>query len=128
VPKTDYLQFEGAYAATELAHRSWLAALKGRVAESQRLLPLAYQANPKDRWIGFALADGVLADRATAKARGLDERQLLESALRIRPDHTEALRGLWHIAQVEGKVSEADHYRRLFAELSPLDAELRKEQ
>ena len=125
VTKKDYPRFEGAYAGTELAHRSWLALLQGRVAEGQRLLPLAYQANPNDRWIGFALADGVLADRAAAKARGLDERQLLESVLRIRPDHTEALRGLWHLAKGAGEMSQAKLYRGRLEALSPLDSEFR---
>ena len=120
-----YPQFERAYAATELAHRSWLAMLQGRDREGQRLLPLAYQANNKDRWIGFALADGVLADKAAAKARGLNERQLYESVLRIRPDHTEALRGLWHLAQLSGDETLIKQYRERLMALSPLDSELR---
>jgi spermidine synthase len=127
VTKKDYPKFEGAYAGTELAHRSWLALLQGRTVEGQRLLPLAYQANSEDRWIGFALADGVLADRASAKARGLDERQLLESVLRIRPDHTEALRGLWHLAEAAGETSQATLYRGRLEALSPLDSEIRNE-
>ncbi|MEE8379302.1 MAG: fused MFS/spermidine synthase, partial [Gammaproteobacteria bacterium] len=127
VTKRNYPEFEGAYAGTELAHRSWLALLQGRVAEGQRLLPLAYQANSKDRWTGFALADGVLADRGAAMARGLDERQLLESVLRIRPDHTEALRGLWHLADAAGETSQAMLYRGRLKALSPLDSEVRNE-
>jgi len=127
VTKKDYPKFEGAYAGTELAHRSWLALLQGRTVEGQRLLPLAYQANSKDRWIGFALADGVLADRAAARARGLSERQLLESVLRIRPDHTEALRGLWHLAEAAGETSQATLYRGRLEALSPLDSEIRNE-
>lgn len=125
VSETNFPQFERAYAATELAHRSWIAILQGRAGEGQRLLPLAYQANDKDRWIGFALADGVLADRPAALARGLDDRQLYESVLRIRPDHTEALRGLWHLAREMGDESLVKQYRERLAELSPLDAELR---
>jgi spermidine synthase len=121
----DIPRFEPAYAATELAHRSWLALLQQRQAEGQRLLPLAYQANPRDRWIGFALADAVLEDRAAARARGVDEHQLLTKVLRIRPDHTEALRGLWHLAQAAGDQALAASYRQRLAALSPLDAELR---
>lgn len=121
----DVASFEPAYAATELAHRSWLALLQQRPREGQRLLPLAYQANPRDRWIGFALADAVLEDRAAAQARGLDKRQLLGAVLRIRPDHTEALRGLWHLAEAAGDQALARQYRQRFAALSPLDAELR---
>lgn len=119
----DFPQFEPAYAATELAHRSWLALLHERGAEGYRLLPLAYQANPRDRWVGFALADAVLADSASATARGLNEQQLLESVLRIRPDHVEALRRLWHLAKGAGKAQQASQYRQRLMALSPLDAE-----
>lgn len=126
VAEKDFPQFERAYAATELAHRSWLALLKGRVGEGQRLLPLAYQANNRDRWIGFALADAVIADKAAARARGLKEYDLYESVLRIRPDHTEALRGLWHLAQAEGDTEMAKQFRDRLAVLSPLDSEIRK--
>jgi spermidine synthase len=121
----DFPQFEPAYAATELAHRSWLALLLGRVDEGQGLLPLAYQANPQDRWIGFALADAVLADTASAQARGLSEQVLLESVLKIRPDHVEVLRRLWQLAEQLGNVEKAREYRRQFALLSPLDSALR---
>jgi len=121
----DFPQFEPAYAATELIHRSWLALLQGRDAEGQGLLPLAYQANPENRWVGFALADAVLADRAAAEARGLSEQQLLESVLGIRPDHVEALRRLWQLAEAVGDTDRASQYRQRLAVLSPLDAELR---
>jgi len=124
VDEKQFPQFERAYIATELAHRSWLALLHDNIAEGQRLLPLAYQANPRDRWIGFALADAVLEDGAAAQARGLTEQQLLESVLRIRPDHVEALRRLWHLAQAAGETEQAAAYRQRFAQLSPLDAEL----
>ncbi len=105
-----------------MAHRSWLALLSEKVVESQQLLPLAYQANPKDRWVGFALADAVLQDRAAAEARGLNEQQLLASVLRIRPDHVEALRRLWELAELAGNTEQAAAYRQRFAALSPLDS------
>lgn len=124
VEKDDFPQFERAYIATELTHRSWLALLREQNSEGRRLLPLAYQANPKNRWVGFALADAVLQDRAAAEARGLDERQLLESVLRIRPDHVEALRRLWHLEAAAGNMQQAAEYRQRFAALSPLDSEL----
>jgi spermidine synthase len=121
----DFPQFEPAYAATELAHRSWLALLHDQSSEGRRLLPLAYQANPKDRWIGFALADAVLLDQAAADARGVSEQQLLESVLRIRPDHIEALKRLWRLEASAGNTVKANDYRQRFAALSPLDIELR---
>jgi len=125
MPDYDFPQFELAYAATELAHRSWLALLLGRGGEGYRLLPLAYQANPRDRWVGFALADAVLEDRAAAQARGLSEQQLLESVLRIRPDHVEALKRLWQLSAAAGDKEMARDYRQRFAILSPLDADLK---
>ncbi|HHI92572.1 MAG TPA: spermine synthase [Gammaproteobacteria bacterium] len=128
VSENNFPQFERAYIATELGHRSWLALLYGKAAEGQRLLPLAYQANPKDRWVGFALADAVLQDRAAAEARGLNERQLLESVLRIRPDHAEALRRLWELAELAGNREQAAVYRQRFAALNPLDSAVQKTQ
>ena len=128
VAQADFTQFERAFIATELTHRSWLALLQEQHAEGQRLLPLAYQANPKNRWVGFALADAVLQDRAAAQARGLSERQLLEQVLRIRPDHIEALRRLWFLTEAAGESEQAAAYRQRFAELSPLDSSLQKSQ
>ncbi len=122
ISESNFPYFERAYIATELAHRSWLALLSEKIVESQRLLPLAYQANPKDRWVGFALADAVLQDRAAAEARGLNEQQLLESVLRIRPDHVEVLRRLWELAEQAGNTEQATAYRQRFAALSPLDS------
>ena len=126
VAAADRDSFEGAYAATELAHRSWVALLRDRPQEGQRLLPLAYQANPRDRWVGFALADGVLADRAAAEARGVSEQQLLESILRIRPDHVEAVKGLWRLAVERGDEQAAAMYRDRLASLSPFDSDLKR--
>ena len=117
--------FERAYAATDLAYRSWVALLTQQDAEGQRLLPLAYQANPKDRWIGFAIADGILADPNAAKSRGISNQQLLETILRIRPDHTDAIRALWQLEREAGNSAKAEFYRARLAELSPLDRSVR---
>lgn len=124
VSKDDFAQFERAFAATSLAYRSWVAVLRQQPAESQRLLPLAYQANPKDRWIGFAMADGMLANMAAAQARGMSQRQVLEAVLHVRPDHTDALRQLWHLARDAGEIALAADYRRRLILLSPLDRSL----
>ncbi len=126
VAEADFAAFERTYAATGLAYRSWLALLREQTAESQRLLPLAYQANPRDRWIGFAMADGILGNLPAAEARGLDERALLEAVLRIRPDHAEALRRLWRLAREAGQTEQAAAYRARLAAISPLDRALRE--
>lgn len=124
VAPQDRPRFERAYAATSLAFRSWVALLRQQPAESQRLLPLAYQANPADRWIGFAMADGILGNLDAAQARGMDERQVLEAVLRIRPDHADALQRLWQLARDNGERALADEYRRRWEQLSPLDRRL----
>ncbi len=124
VAARDAEHFERAYAATSLAFRSWVALLRQRPAEGQRLLPLAYQANPADRWIGFAMADGIFGNLAAAQARGMSERQVLEAVLRIRPDHTGALHRLWQLARDAGERTLADEYRRRWERLSPLDRRL----
>ncbi|HEX22360.1 MAG TPA: spermine synthase, partial [Chromatiales bacterium] len=125
VAEHDFPQFERAYAATSLAFRSWVALLRQQPTESQRLLPLAYQANPADRWIGFAMADGILGNMDAALARDMTERQVLEAVLRIRPDHTEALRELWQLARDDGELALADEYRARLEKLSPLGRRLR---
>ena len=116
--------FTSAYAATDLAYQRWLAILSDQPGRADQLLPMAYQANPDDRWLGFALADGVLADRAAARRRGVDDKRLFEAALKIRPDHPEALRSLWHIAQSAGDAAQAEYYRSRLQALSPLDYEI----
>ena len=124
VPPTDQPDFERAYSATELALRGWLATLQGN-DEGTRLLRLAYQANPQDRWIGFALADSMLATLPQALSRGMDERQALHTILAIRPDHAEVLRALWHLERAAGNSTEAEAYRSRLQAVSPLDREVR---
>jgi spermidine synthase len=126
VDEKSFTDFERAYAATDLAYRSWVALLTKQDAQGQRLLPLAYQANPKDRWIGFAIADGLFADPSAAKERGMSEQQLMETVLRVRPDHTDAIRALWKLEQAAGNSFKAEQYRARLAELSPLDKGLKR--
>ncbi|NOZ54382.1 MAG: spermine synthase [Gammaproteobacteria bacterium] len=126
VSDIDFAVFERAYVATELAHRSWLALLQQKNQEGQRLLKLAYQANPKDRWIGFAIADASLASYDSNRPVGLSEREVLQSVLKIRPDHVEALKRLWQLALNEGDSEQARRYYAQLAKLSPLDGFLRQ--
>ena len=125
VSQSDYAAFERGYIATELAHRSWLALLMNQAAEGQRLLQLAYQANPKDRWIGFAVADGALASYEANPAT-VDERKMLTSILRIRPDHAEVIKRLWLLEQDAGNTKKAEEYRARLTQISPLDASVRE--
>ncbi len=116
--------FERGYVATELALRSWVAELKGGVRQGQKLLQLAYQANPKDRWVSGALADRMFASMQGMVEQGADPRNALETILYIRSDHVEALRALWRLEQDEGNQARADEYRQKLQRLSPLDVEL----
>ncbi len=125
VSKAQSESFERGYVATELALRSWMAELKGDVSQGQRLLQLAYQANPKDRWVSGALADRMFAGLQAMVEQGADPRNALESILYIRADHVEALRALWQLEQADGNPLRADEYRRMLQDLSPLDASLR---
>lgn len=120
VDDTDFAAFERAYIATELAQRSWFAFLTEKPAEGQRLLQLAYQANPKDRWIGLAVADAALASYE-ANPGSVDEREFLTSILRIRPDHVDVLKRLWQLESNAGHLEKANEYRSRLALISPLD-------
>lgn len=125
VDTPDQSDFERAFSATELALRGWLASLQGS-DEGTRLMRLAYQANPQDRWIGFALADSMLATLPQALGQGMDEREALQTILKIRPDHAEVLRALWHLERAAGNVKAAEAYRARLQAVSPLDNEIRK--
>jgi len=117
-------QFEKAYIAAELVVRSWGAALQGGRAgalESQHLLRSAFQANPKDRWIGFSLADQMLESLPQAVASGRDRRDALLEILAIRPDHVGALKALWRLEADAGDLKMAEYYREKIRSLSPLD-------
>jgi spermidine synthase len=115
--------FERAFVASELAQRSLLATLNGRGAESQKLLRLAYGANPQDRWVGFSLADLMIAAVPEYAKQGSDTRRMLEGILAIRPDHVEALRALWRLEREAGKDVEASAYLQRIRALAPLDLE-----
>ena len=127
VDTPDQSDFERAFSATELALRGWLASLQGS-DEGTRLMRLAYQANPQDRWIGFTLADSMLATLPQALGQGMDEREALQTILKIRPDHAEVLRALWHLERAAGNVKAAEAYRARLQAVSPLDREIRTQR
>lgn len=123
VSAAQYPDFERAYVGTDLSMRSWLASLRGKSIEAQRLLRLAYEANPADRWTAFNLADQMMATLPQLAAQGRDMRAALKSILVIRPDHVGALRSLWRLEREEGDAEQADEYRARLLTLSPLDRE-----
>jgi len=124
VDSANFAAFERAYIATELAHRSWLAMLQNNSNEAHRLLKLAYQANPSDHWISYAVADATLVNYEMTRPAGISEKAILESVLKIRPDHPDALKRMWRLEEEGGNAESAQRYKIKFAELSPLDKAL----
>lgn len=126
VARGDAESFERGYVATELALRAWMEELKGNVQQGQHLLRLAYQANPRDRWVSGAIADRMYAGLARMAAQGIDRRQALQAIITLRADHVDALRDLWQLSLADGNQEEAGRYRQRLEQLAPLDAALRQ--
>ena len=125
VKKDDREQFGRAYIATELTVRAWVASIQGDPAKAGKLVWLAYQANPQDRWIADALADNMLESLPEASQHGLSEREALQRILKVSPNFAGALRAFWHLEKAAGNSGEAEHYRSRLLAVSPLDAEAR---
>ncbi|MDE1981211.1 MAG: fused MFS/spermidine synthase [Betaproteobacteria bacterium] len=114
--------FERAYIGTELLVRSWISALNGQSGQAARLMGMAFEANPKDRWTAYALSDQMLAHLDGAVARGLDREQALRKLQQINPWSPEILRALWH-EQKRRHEPAAEATRQQLLNLSPLDRE-----
>lgn len=121
VPPAARNDFADAYLATGLAMQSWIASLESRAAQADERMRLAYEANPRDRWVASALADELFELAASSGA--LANRQALERILRIYPDHVETLRALWHLEREVGSSAAQQPLDRL-RELVPLDLEV----
>ena len=119
----DRSQFGRAYVATELTTRAWISSMQADTEKASKLIWLAYQANPQDRWIASALADSMLQSLAQARQRGLSEQEALQRILKIYPGFVSALRLMWHAEQKAGNLAEAERYRLNLLAISPLDGE-----
>ena len=124
VPLAQQAEFQRDYIGTELLVRSWIADMQGQSAQAGRLVGMAYEANPHDRWTAYALSDLMLANLDGAAARGLNRQQALEKLLAINPWQVDVLRALWH-DQVRRKDPQAEATRLRMLQLSPLDREAR---
>ncbi|MBI3901485.1 MAG: fused MFS/spermidine synthase [Nitrosomonadales bacterium] len=124
IQKSDKEAFERAYGATELMVRSWLASAQGAAPQANRMMYLAYQANAKDRWIAYALADSMFSSLAQAREHGFNEVDALQQIQHLNPQHVESLRMLWRIKHQAGD-AQAEFLRKRLLELSPLDREAR---
>lgn len=123
IAANDKKEFGRAYVATELSARAWVSSIQGDAAKAGKLMWLAYQANPQDRWIASALADSMLQSLSQAGQHGLSEREALLRILKIYPDSVAALRALWLLEKSAGNIQEAERYRSRLLVLSPLDDE-----
>lgn len=133
VPADGRAMFEKSYAATELALAGWVASLRGKADEGNRLLQLAYQANPQDRWVGVALVTPIWNQLETMMRQGArvqdtfgkDARDVLAAILRIRPDHVPALKMLLNLEQIADNNARAEELRVRLIQLSPLDRDIK---
>ena len=120
VPPPQQDDFRRAYIGTELRVRSELASWQGSALEADHLLGLAYEADPHDRWIDYAVSDRLLANVDAAPERGLSRQELLQKILLINPWSVEAWRALWTLQRAHGDAGAAASRARIL-ELSPLD-------
>jgi spermidine synthase len=114
-----------AYVATELTTRSWVLSIRGDAEQAGKLIWMAYQANPQDRWIANSLADSMLQSLGQASQHGISEREALLRILKVQPDAIGALRSIWRLETAEGHLQEAERYRAHLLAISPLDREAR---
>ncbi len=125
VDAADFEKFERSYIATDLAYRAWLALFEEKPQEELRLFKLAYQANPKDRWAGFALADRLFSSLNNSN---LDEREALQAVLNVRHDHTQALLAMWMLEKKEGNSDAAQRYKARLRALDPMNSIFREKR
>lgn len=111
-------EFERAYVSTELVVRSWQSSLRNG-QDANRLLRMAYEANSRDRWVGFSIADQMLASLPAAMPVQ-QKRNALSAILDVRPDHVGAIEALWRLERDAGNEEVAEKYRKRILELSPL--------
>lgn len=112
--------FSRGFIATELAMRSWYATLQGDDKEGSRLMNYAYQANPKDRWAGYALADAMILALPELRQQGVDEKTVLAAVLKIRPEHVTALQAMAALSKKQGDYEQAEKIIQRVHTLSPL--------
>jgi spermidine synthase len=117
--------FRRAFIGTELMVRSEVANSRGSALEADHLLGLAFEADPRDRWIVDAVSDRLLASIDAAPERGLSREDLIRRVLGINPWSVDAWRALWTLQRARGDAGAAVSRARML-ELSPLDREARE--
>ena len=115
--------------ATDAMMHAWKGTFSGRTGSVSRFMQLAYQANPRDRWAGFAVADALADQLKHAKVQGKTffssgEKKAWQRILSIRPDHVTALRILWRIDRKDGDYKQAAMMLKRLQGLIPFDPEV----
>ncbi|MDH5731194.1 MAG: hypothetical protein OEZ58_19590, partial [Gammaproteobacteria bacterium] len=109
------------YDANNLYYASVLANFNNDV-NAPVLLQQAYKKNPNDRWISFAIADGLFASMKEARqTQGLSELEALERVLSVRSDHIPALKRKYELSILASNMAEANRIKQYIIELSPYD-------
>ena len=125
VAEKDRALFERGFIASDLALRSWQAQFSGDLNQAQRLLRMAYQANPEDAWVSGALADQMFAVKDEMVKQGMARRDVLQGILKIYPTHVGAIKALWQLELIAGNNEQATFYRQQLGKISPLDSSIR---
>jgi len=117
VNPSDQTSFKRSWAASLFNMRAQYLALTSQPNVS-RFQQLAYQANPRDRWAAFGLADAMF-DSLNRLPKGMSKEQALERILSIRDDHEEALKALIKLKNEEGNQQAAKGYMNKLRSISP---------
>lgn len=110
--------------ATDAMMHLWKAEFSGNMSNAENFLQLAYESNPYDRWVGFAVADAMANRLHQLKLPPQKAEKAWNRVLAVRPDHVEALRELWHLAVMRGETARAASLFSRLRGLIPLDPEI----
>jgi spermidine synthase len=110
--------------ATDAMMHAWEAMFSGRSENVPSFMRLAYEANPRDRWVGFAVADAMANRIRQLQLDGAQAEKAWQRVLSVRPDHVVALRALWHLALTHGDTQRASALFSRLQRLIPLDPEV----
>jgi len=120
----DSQSLKRAWVSSTLLMRGQQASLHGD-NRAMRLQSLAYRANPKDRWAGFAVADAMFTSLQQGLPQGLSYAQALQKILDIRSDHEDALKAMMMLKRQQGDLNAAKIYQDRLQYISPYAKGLR---
>jgi len=122
--KADVPAVSSATLATDAMMHAWEAMFSGRSGSVPSFMRLAYEANPHDRWVGFAVADAMARRIHQLQPGDKQAEKDWEAVLSVRPDDVAALRALWHLALRHGETQRAAMLYTKLEALIPLDPEV----